>query len=295
MPPTVQLGEDLRDAEAAIDAALAALAGHDDVAFAEAAAALGFLRARLEAFFAAGVEEFRAALGAGDRPARRHGRGTRTRRARPVARGAVGTGALRNATHLDWRWARLNAARAAAAILIAGALWLGLGWSSGPTMMASAAPNIALLALRERPSADAMDFVWGVAMATLLGFFYLLWVLPQITGFPLLALWLAPPILVSAALMTSPRLMFVGIAFGVFFITLLAPSNPMIYNPEAFMNNALATIAGAALVSLVYLIVLPVDAQRFAPASAGRNPPRSRRPAAAAQAGFGARMGRPDA
>ncbi len=128
-------------------------------------------------------------------------------------------------------------------------------------MMASAAPNVALLALRERPSADAMDFVRGVAMATLLGFFYLLWVLPQITGFPLLALWLAPPILVSAALMTSPRLMFVGIAFGVFFITLLAPSNPMIYNPEAFMNNALATIAGAALVSLVYLIVLPVDAQ----------------------------------
>jgi uncharacterized membrane protein YccC len=123
------------------------------------------------------------------------------------------------------------------------------------------APNIALLALRERPSADAMDFVWGVGLATLLGFFYLLWVLPQITGFPLLALWLAPPMAISAALMTIPRLMFIGIAFGVFFITLLAPSNPMVYSPETFMNNALATMAGAALVSLVYLIVLPVDAR----------------------------------
>lgn len=254
------LAEDLRDAEAAIDAALAALANHDDAAFAEAAGALGFLRARLEAFFVAGGEDFasRSAL-AIDRLADMVAELERA--ALGLCREAPSVRALRNATHLDWRWARLNAARAAAAILLAGALWLGLGWSAGPTMMASAAPNVALLALRERPSADAMDFVRGVAMATLLGFFYLLWVLPQITGFPLLALWLAPPILVSAALMTSPRLMFVGIAFGVFFITLLAPSNPMIYNPEAFMNNALATIAGAALVSLVYLIVLPVDAQ----------------------------------
>jgi uncharacterized membrane protein YccC len=251
---------DLRDAEAAIDAALAALANHDDAAFAKAAGALGFLRARLEAFFVAGREDFssRSAL-AIDRLADMVAELERA--ALGLSREAPSARVLRNATHLDWRWARLNAARAAAAILLAGALWLGLGWSAGPTMMASAAPNVALLALRERPSADAMDFVRGVAMATLLGFFYLLWVLPQITGFPLLALWLAPPILVSAALMTSPRLMFVGIAFGVFFITLLAPSNPMIYNPEAFMNNALATVAGAALVSLVYLIVLPVDAQ----------------------------------
>lgn len=251
--------ESRHEAEAAIDEALAALAARDDAALQDARRRLGALRQRLEGVFESGVERLaptsvvavdrladlvaeleRAALGLSDETAEWRVR--------------------RNATHLDWRWAGRNAARAAAAVLLAGSLWFGLGWSIfGATMMASVAPNVALLSLRERPSADAMDMVWGVAAASVLGLFYLLWVLPQITGFPLLAMWLAPPIMISAAVMTVPRLMFSGIGFGVFFVTLLGPSNPMVYDPNVFMNNALATIAGAALTAIAYQLVLPID------------------------------------
>jgi uncharacterized membrane protein YccC len=106
-----------------------------------------------------------------------------------------------------------------------------------------------------------IDFVWGVVAAAALGLFYLLWAFPQITGFPLLALWLAPPLVFGGAAATTPRLMFFALGFTVFFITLVAPGNPMTYDPAGFLNNAFALIVGSALTALAYQLILPVDAR----------------------------------
>ena len=161
-----------------------------------------------------------------------------------TGRGA--TIAARNATHRDLSWAAKNAARAGLTVLIAGAIWFGTAWSSGAIMMTGVIPNIGLFALRERPSEAVIDFVWGVCAAAALGLFYLLWVLPQITDFPLLALWLAPPLVFGAAAATTPRLMFFALGFVVFFITLVAPSNPMVYDPDGLPQQSLALITGSA-------------------------------------------------
>ena len=119
-----------------------------------------------------------------------------------TGRGA--TIAARNATHRDWTWAALNAARATTAVLVAGALWFGLAWPQGPMMMLGVVPTIGLFAARERPSADVLQFAWGTVAAAFLGLFYLLWVLPQIDSFALLAMWLAPPLAFGAAASTAP-------------------------------------------------------------------------------------------
>ena len=81
------------------------------------------------------------------------------------------------------------------AVLLAGALWFGLAWSAGPDDdgLGVVPPSACSPCVKGRPRTRC-DFVWGVGAAALLGLFYLLWVLPQITGFPLLALWLAPPL-----------------------------------------------------------------------------------------------------
>ena len=129
----------------------------------------------------------------------------------------------RNAIHLDWAWAGLNAARAAVAVLVAGGLWLGLAWPQGPMMMLGVLPTIGLFALRERPSSDVVQFAWGTVAAALLGLFYLLWVLPQIDSFALLAMWLAPPLVFGAAVATAPASAFFAQGFTVFLVTLLAP------------------------------------------------------------------------
>ena len=258
--PDGLLAEALGEAQSSLDAGLAALeSGAEDLA--GVAGRLARLRARLEGVFEAGGASLSPQIiVAVDRLADLVGELERA--AGGLSRDAPSEPVRRQATHLDWPWAGRNAARAAVVVLLGGALWIGLGWSVfGATMMAGVAPTTALLSLRERPSADAMDFVWGVGAATVLGLFYLLWVLPQITGFPLLALWLAPPLMVAAALMANPRLMFLGTGFGVFFITLLGPANPMVFDPANFLNAAVATMSGVALTSLVYRTVLPVDAR----------------------------------
>eukprot|EP01037_Dinobryon_pediforme_P014623 gene14623-14747_t len=168
---------------------------------------------------------------------------------------------LRNSNFLDWSWAAKNATRAGLTVLIVGVIWFETAWSSGAIMMTGVIPNIGLFALRERPSDAVMDFVWGVCAASALGLFYLLWVFPQITGFPLLALWLTPPLVFGAAASTTPRLMFFALGFTVFFITLIAPGNPMVYDPSGFLNTALALVVGASLTAVAYQLILPVDAR----------------------------------
>ena len=168
-----------------------------------------------------------------------------------------------NAIHLDWAWARLNAARAAIAVLVAGTLWIGLAWPQGAMMMLGVVPTIGLFALRERPSSDVVQFAFGAAAAALLGLFYLLWVLPQIDSFALLAMWLAPPLAFGVAAATSPATAFFAQGFTVFLVTLLAPSNPMVFDPILFLNNAFAITLGCIVTALVYRIVLPVDARRL--------------------------------
>ena len=165
--------------------------------------------------------------------------------------------------HLDWRWAAINGFRAAVAVWLAGAIWYLSAWPLGGALVAGVAPATALLSLRDRPTADAMGLAGGVALASVLGLFYLLWVFPQITGFPLLALWMGTPLALGAACMVQPKYAFLGTGFSVFFITLLAPSNPMAYDAEFYLNNALATVSGAALTALVYRLVFPVNARQL--------------------------------
>jgi uncharacterized membrane protein YccC len=257
-----------RAADALLAQAEAALSRQQPEALEQAARGLREFADEMESFFAGGAGDPRdlteAALIAADRLA-----DFLDEMARGLAgllRLDTGRGALRgarNATHRDWPWAGLNAARAAIAVLVAGALWLGLAWPQGPMMMLGVVPTIGLLAVRERPSADVVQFAWGTVAAALLGLFYLLWVLPQIDSFALLAMWLAPPLALGVAAATTPAAAFFAQGFCVFLVTLLAPANPMIFDPGAFLNNAYAITAGCALTALVYQIVLPVDARRL--------------------------------
>ncbi|WP_158240787.1 FUSC family protein [Telmatospirillum siberiense] len=164
--------------------------------------------------------------------------------------------------HAEWGWAAINGLRATITVWLAGVLWIATAWPGGATMVAMIIPNVGLLSLRSRPDVDSIDFIWGTLLATAAGLFCLVYVLPQISGFPLLALVLAPFLFEAVVATMTPGTVFIGVGFYVFFITLLAPSNPMTYDVETFLSNALATVAGAALTTVVYRLVLPVDRRR---------------------------------
>ena len=164
--------------------------------------------------------------------------------------------------HRDLSWGLINGVRACITVWAAGAIWFATAWPAGSSMVAMVVPNIGLLAMRDRPVNDAVDFVWGTFLASCVGFLYLIFVLPNITGFPLLALALAMPLLTGVMLSMNPKTAFLAIGFYVFFITLVAPTNPMSYSPETFLNNALATVGGAALTAMANRLFLPVDPRR---------------------------------
>ncbi|PWV61238.1 FUSC family protein [Plasticicumulans acidivorans] len=169
---------------------------------------------------------------------------------------------VRLAHHRDYGWAAINATRSALVVWLAGALWFVSAWPMGELMLAMIVPNIGLLSLRDHPARDAVDFVIGSSLASLAAYLYLIAVLPQISGFALLALALGIPLLLAVVASMRPATAFIGVGFYVFFITLLAPTNPMVYAPETLLNSALATVGGAIITAVVYRLVLPVGSRR---------------------------------
>ena len=91
-------------------------------------------------------------------------------------------------------------------------------------------------------------------------------VLDGATGFPMLAIGLAPFIIGCALLMTltSPILSNIGRLNMVFIIALLAPSNPQNYNPETFLVSCLFVCLASGLLFALQLIVPPMSPERQA-------------------------------
>ncbi|MDR3517079.1 MAG: FUSC family protein [Azospirillaceae bacterium] len=164
--------------------------------------------------------------------------------------------------HRDWRWAAVNGLRATAAVWLAGLLWIATAWPAGAAMVMTTVPNVALLAQRDRPGRDAMAFVKGTVLAAALALVYLVFVIPQIDNFPLLALVLTVTLFPAMLVSLNPKSAFIGLGILVFFPTFLAPGNPMHYDVVGLLNTALAMIAGAALAALIYALILPVNPRR---------------------------------
>lgn len=161
--------------------------------------------------------------------------------------------------HLDWRSATINGARATLATWIAGAVWILTAWPYGWMMVMMVVPNAGLLAMRDHPERDSVEFIKGCLLAALLAWISLLYLLPLFDSFAGLALVLGPILFSAVVLSVTPATAFIGVGLMVFYLTLLTPTNPMVYNPSLFLNSALPTLGGAVVSMLVYRIVLPND------------------------------------
>jgi len=161
--------------------------------------------------------------------------------------------------HLDWRAASINGIRATLATWIAGAVWILLAWPYGWMMVAMVVPNAGLLAMRDHPEKDSVEFIKGCLAASVLGWVSLLYLLPMVDSFAGLCLVLGPILFVAVLLSVNPKTAFIGVGITVFYLTLLAPTNPMIYNASLFLNSTLPTLGGAVLSMVVFRTVLPND------------------------------------
>jgi uncharacterized membrane protein YccC len=146
--------------------------------------------------------------------------------------------------HRDYRGAVRGAAGAALTIILGCTLWIGSGWNDGATAVMLAGVFLALFAASDNPLLPLWMFFNGTLIATILGMIYAFAILPRVDGFPMLALTLAPPLLVLGSLMHSPR--YAGVALP----SLLGMGSPFIIaekytdNFATFANGSLAQLLG---------------------------------------------------
>ncbi|WP_232494189.1 FUSC family protein [Novosphingobium kaempferiae] len=157
--------------------------------------------------------------------------------------------------HRDYRGALRGAFGAWLTIVLGCTLWIGSGWHDGNTAVMLAGVFLALFSASDNPLLPLRLFFNGTLIATILGMIYAFAILPRVEGFPMLAMTLAPPLLVLGAFMHSPR--YAGVALPA----LLGMGSPFIiaekYNDNfvAFSNGALAQLLGT-LFAIVMAMLL---------------------------------------
>lgn len=150
----------------------------------------------------------------------------------------------RRKIHRDYAGASGAALAASLTIALACFLWIASGWVDGASAVMLAGVFFSLYSGFANPGLLLKNKFVGVVCRLMLGAIYVLAVLPQIDGFPLLVLALSPVLLISGALLTVPRFspMAFNLIIGVFSPSIIAER--FIPDFAAYLNGGLATLTG---------------------------------------------------
>jgi len=140
-----------------------------------------------------------------------------------------------------------------------GVFWLATGWPSGGLAVIGAAITCALTSTSPNPSKVAVQIAVGTVLATAVGYAYTCYVYPNIDGFALLCVALAPIAACGAFLASRSKTAGYGVGFGVFFCILAAPDNEIVYAPDVLLNNGVAVVVSMLVSAAVSAIVFPAQ------------------------------------
>ncbi|WP_233855619.1 FUSC family protein [Paraburkholderia sp. HD33-4] len=149
--------------------------------------------------------------------------------------------------------------RSAVVIGIASSFWIATNWPSGGLAVIGATLVCALTSTAPSATRMAMQMALGAVLATLTGYVFMCYVYPNIDGFPLLCVVLAPVLALGAFIATRRGAAGFGIGFSVFFCLLAGPDNVVSYVPDLLINNGIALTASMVLAALVFAVVFPAD------------------------------------
>jgi uncharacterized membrane protein YccC len=121
--------------------------------------------------------------------------------------------------------------------------------------------TIAFSANTPNPRAFAAEAVIAMPIAALLAGVMEFLILDGVDQFPLLAIGMAPVVLTGALLSTSPNQGLASTAYLalVFFLVILAPANPQVYNPETYLFSSFMAITAVVLLFVLLWTVLPTS------------------------------------
>ncbi|MDR7037212.1 putative membrane protein YccC [Methylobacterium sp. BE186] len=181
---------------------------------------------------------------------------------------------VRLPTHRDFAVALRAAARIALAFGLTCLLFVFAGWPATSFALVQVAATGALSSLNPDPKKFANGVLIGMSLASAAAGIVLFVVLAGGQGFPLLAIAMAPVIMLACFLSLRPATFGIGFILLVFFPVLVSPANPQVYDLQVFLQNALLVLVAAGILWLTVRLVLPVSpeqARRYAFESARRD------------------------
>lgn len=155
----------------------------------------------------------------------------------------------------DYAGAALATVRTVATMALLALFWIGTAWPLGSSAMLLATIFSGLFATSPGPIRTTIKVAFGYLAGMVVGFFCVFFVLTRIDGFPLLVACLLPCFMVGAYLFTRPTLALYGLGSCMGLAYILTITNPMVFNPVHFINDAIAQILGLGAVVLMFGLV----------------------------------------
>jgi uncharacterized membrane protein YccC len=160
----------------------------------------------------------------------------------------------------DWLPPLVNAGRAFVVIGLAELFWIVTAWPGGANAITFAAIIVILFAPRaDQAYATAIGFMIGSVLTVAVVATLLFAALPNVETFVTFGLIIACvliPVGTALALQWQPAI-FTGMV--TVFVPLLAPANPMTYDPQQYYNTAMTIMAGAGAAALSFRLLPPLS------------------------------------
>jgi uncharacterized membrane protein YccC len=170
------------------------------------------------------------------------------------------TAAARTIRHRDHGMAILSAVGVFLVILITSGIWIATGWPDGAGAPMMASVGCCFYAAQDDPAPSILGFANAAVLGAVVAAIYLFGVLPLATSFEMLALALAPALLLCGVCMTQPRTAPMAMGAAVNGSAVIALQSSYTGDFAAFANSAIAIIVGMWVATLVTRLVRSVGA-----------------------------------
>jgi uncharacterized membrane protein YccC len=134
--------------------------------------------------------------------------------------------------------------------------WLMTGWPFGLSALLLATVFSGLLAASPSPLAATANTWFAYAAGLIAAYFVVFRLMPGSDGFVMLILVTAPLLALGPYLTTrNVTLPGVGAGYSLGFAYILALKNPMVYAPERFLNDSIASLFGLMASGMAFMVI----------------------------------------
>jgi uncharacterized membrane protein YccC len=170
------------------------------------------------------------------------------------------TAQARTIRHRDHGMALLSAVAVFLVVLLTCAIWIGTGWPDGAGAPMMASVGCCFFAAQDDPAPSILGFANSAVVGAVASGIYLFGILPGATSFEMLALALAPALILCGVCMTQPKTAPIAMGAAVNGSALIALQSSYTGDFAAFTNSAIAIIGGMWVAAVVTRLVRSVGA-----------------------------------